>query len=113
MANIYVGNLPYAFTQDELLELFKPYGLVKYVRIVTDRESGRSKGFGFVDMDMQAVGTAIAALHDKELLGRRLVVNEAKPKVGGADTGKPWPRLALPRHGMSGDMPAKRAMDRY
>jgi RNA recognition motif-containing protein len=79
MANIYVGNLPYSATREEIQQLFQAYGQVKYVKIVTDPGTGRSKGFGFVDMDSGAAVKAIAALHDTELAGRKIQVNVARP----------------------------------
>lgn len=81
MANIFVGNLAYSVTVDELKPLFQQFGRVRYVRLVTDRDTGNSKGFAFVDMDPAAVGAAIAALHQTELAGRRIVVNEARQDV--------------------------------
>jgi RNA recognition motif-containing protein len=81
MANIFVGNLAYSVTTDEVKQLFQRFGRVRYVRLVTDRETGNSKGFAFVDMDPAAVGAAIAALNQTELAGRRIVVNEARQDV--------------------------------
>ena len=81
--NLYVGNLSYSLTEDQLTRTFEEYGTVKSVRLVTDRETGRARGFGFVEMGDQSAGmNAIDGLNDKEIDGRRLVVNEAKPKVG-------------------------------
>ena len=79
--NIYVGNLPYGIDRDELRGYFETYGEVSAARIVTDRESGRSKGFGFVEMpnDAQA-NKAIEALNGQEIGGRKAVVNEARPR---------------------------------
>ena len=79
--NIYVGNLPYAITRDELRDLFAAFGEVKAARIVTDRETGRSKGFGFVEMPNDAeANNAIAEMNGKEIGGRKVVVNEARPR---------------------------------
>lgn len=79
--NIYVGNLPYSLTDDELRETFEQYGAVDRAKIVFDRESGRSKGFGFVEMpDDQAGAQAIEALNEADLGGRPLKVNEARPR---------------------------------
>ena len=79
--NIYVGNLPYSITNEDLAALFAPYGAVKRASIVIDRETQRAKGFGFVEMDDNAAATAaIAALNDKEFKGRPLRINEAKPR---------------------------------
>ena len=79
--NIYVGNLSYA-TNDQLLEeLFSEFGEVTSARVIADRDSGRSKGFGFVEMSNQEEAqAAIDELNDKEIDGRKLRVNEARPK---------------------------------
>ncbi len=79
--NIYVGNLPYKTTSDELRGIFADYGEVKDARIVMDRETDRSKGFGFVEMpdDAQAKA-AIEALNGQEIGGRKAIVNEARPR---------------------------------
>lgn len=82
MANIYVGNLSFKTTEDGLRELFEQYGPVDRVNIVMDRASGRSRGFGFVEMsDDSAAQQAIDALNGKDLDGRPLTVNEARPKT--------------------------------
>ncbi|MBO6121096.1 MAG: RNA-binding protein [Kiritimatiellae bacterium] len=76
---IYVGNLSYDLTEDQLRKEFEAYGKVNYVRIITNRYNGRSKGFGFVHMPNRAeVDAAVKALSDKEILGRKLKCNEAK-----------------------------------
>lgn len=78
---IYVGNLSYQATEDEVRELFEPYGEVAEVSVVTDRETGRSRGFAFVEMPSKEEGTAaIEALDQKESGGRTLRVNEAQPR---------------------------------
>ena len=78
---LYVGNLSYDMTQDGLQDLFSQFGPVDSAQIIMDRESGRSKGFGFVEMGSDdAAKAAIAALDGKENGGRALKVNEAKPK---------------------------------
>ncbi|HZD59814.1 MAG TPA: RNA-binding protein [Anaerolineae bacterium] len=78
---IYVGNLPYTVTEDELREVFAEKGTVLSANIVTDRETGRSRGFGFVEMeDAEAAAAAIEELNGAELQGRKLVVNEARPR---------------------------------
>ena len=81
MKSIFVGNLSFQTTQADLTALFKPFGLVGRIHIVTDRETGRARGFAFVEMpnDSEAA-KAIAALDGKELGGRNLKVNEARPK---------------------------------
>ena len=77
--NIYVGNLPFSTTVEEVRDLFDPYGTVESVNLITDRETGRLRGFGFVEMSSGAE-EAIAALNQSELGGRRLTVNPAKPR---------------------------------
>ena len=79
--NIYVGNIPYSTTSDDLKTIFGEFGEVASARVVMDRESGRSKGFAFVEMnDNDAAKTAIEALSGKEVNGRKFVVNEARPR---------------------------------
>ncbi len=78
---LYVGNLSYSVTNSSLEELFAPFGQVNSAEVVQDRDTGRSKGFGFVEMaDDQAAQEAINGLHQKEHDGRSLNVNEAKPR---------------------------------
>jgi RNA recognition motif-containing protein len=77
---IYVGNLPFSSTEQGLRELFGTHGEVSEVSIVTDRETGRSRGFGFVEMASGATG-AISALNGHSLDGRSLTVNEARPRT--------------------------------
>jgi cold-inducible RNA-binding protein len=79
--NIYVGNLAFTSTDHDLRQLFEPYGVVDEIRVIIDRDTGRSKGFGFVEMpDSTTAKTAIAGLQGKDLGGRTLTVNEAKPR---------------------------------
>jgi RNA recognition motif-containing protein len=79
--NIYIGNIPFKATIDDLRQLFEQYGAVKNVTVITDRETGRSRGFGFIEMaDEHAGKAAIEALHGSTLLGRPLTVNEARPR---------------------------------
>jgi RNA recognition motif-containing protein len=79
--NIYVGNLSYGMSEEELREAFSEYGDVTSVKILSDRETGRSRGFGFVEMPNQSEGeAAIAQLNGKELGGRALRINEARPR---------------------------------
>jgi cold-inducible RNA-binding protein len=79
--NIYVGNLTFRTTNHDLRQLFEPYGVVDEIRVIMDRETGRSKGFGFVEMpDGTAARTAITKLQGQQLEGRTLTVNEAKPR---------------------------------
>lgn len=82
MKNIYVGNLPHSTTESELRTLFASYGQVDKVNMVTDRDTGRSRGFAFVEMsNADEAEKAIAALNGSELGGRALTINEAKPKT--------------------------------
>ncbi|MGB3237999.1 MAG: RNA-binding protein [Geitlerinemataceae cyanobacterium] len=79
--SIYVGNLSYEVTQDDLSEIFKEYGTVKRVQLPTDRETGRPRGFGFVEMGSEEEESkAIEALDGAEWMGRDLKVNKAKPR---------------------------------
>jgi len=88
MTNIFVGNLSFQTTQDELQAAFAAYGSVERVSIVTDRDSGQPRGFAFVEMtDRSAAETAIARLNGSDLNGRALNVNEARPKVQGGGSG--------------------------
>ena len=78
---IYVGSLPYSVTEDDLKEVFTPFGEVSSVRLLRDKLSGKSKGFGFVEMpDSSEADSAIAALNENEFKGRDIKVNPAKPK---------------------------------
>jgi len=80
--NIYVGNMPYSTDDNELENIFKEFGEVTSAKVIMDRETGRSKGFGFIEMTSQEDGQrAIEALEGKEVDGRNLRVNEAKPKT--------------------------------
>jgi RNA recognition motif-containing protein len=82
MKNLYVGNLPHSTTEAELRNVFEPHGAVEKVTLVTDRETGRSRGFGFVEMtNATDADKAIAALNGTDLGGRTLTINEAKPKA--------------------------------
>jgi RNA recognition motif-containing protein len=78
---LYVGNLSYEMTNESLEDLFSPFGSVRSAQVIQDRDTGRSKGFGFVEMsDDNAARAAINALNDKDQDGRRLTVNEARPR---------------------------------
>ena len=79
MKKLYVGNLPFDATSDELREMFSPHGRVLSATICTDRETGRSRGFGFVEL-AEGAEEAIQALHTAQFGGRSLTVNEAKPR---------------------------------
>lgn len=89
MANskkLFVGNISHSMNNDDLKKVFEPFGEVLSAQIVMDRETGRSRGFGFVEMENnRAADDAIKALNDKEVAGRNITVNEAKPR----DNGKP------------------------
>jgi len=81
MMNIYVGNLPYGMSDAELQEAFAAHGTVSTAKVVMDRQTGRSRGFGFVEMENDSEAeAAITALNGTELGGRKLVVNQARPK---------------------------------
>jgi RNA recognition motif-containing protein len=81
---LYVGNLTYGVTDSTLLQMFEPHGTVQSAQVIMDRDTGRSKGFGFVEMGSdQEAQAAIAALNGKEVDGRSLTVNEAKPRTEG------------------------------
>jgi RNA recognition motif-containing protein len=78
---LYVGNLTYSVSDSDLEQLFSQFGTVQSAQVIQDRDTGRSKGFGFVEMDSDAEAqAAIEGLHDQEHGGRRLTVNEAKPR---------------------------------
>jgi RNA recognition motif-containing protein len=77
--NLYVGNLPFSTTEQELTDLFSQYGTVTKSQVIMDRETGRSRGFGFVEMSSGA-DEAVQAMNGAEYQGRRLTVNEAKPR---------------------------------
>ena len=98
MTNIYVGNCPFSVTEEQLQELFATYGEVERVNIITDRDTGRPRGFAFVEMaDSGAAQEAIKGLNGTDLGGRDLKVNEARPKRdsggggrGGGGGGRRW-----------------------
>ncbi|NKN31828.1 RNA recognition motif domain-containing protein [Marichromatium bheemlicum] len=79
---IYVGNLPYSVTDDELRDIFSGFGELASAEVIKDKFSGQSKGFGFVDMPNNSeADTAIKALNESEMKGRKLTVNEARPRA--------------------------------
>ena len=88
--NLYVGNLPYRITEDQLREAFEEFGEVSSCTIIKDRQTGQSKGFGFVEMsnDNEAKA-AIAGLNGRELQGRNITVNEARPRDEGGGGRRP------------------------
>jgi RNA recognition motif-containing protein len=88
MKNLYVGNLPYSTTDDDLRTLFAQFGEVQSVSVIADRFTGQSKGFGFVMMDAKGGQEAINQLHQSEIAGRAITVNEARPREESADRGK-------------------------
>ena len=89
--NIYVGNISYGISEEELKELFGQYGEVVSVKIITDRETGRSRGFAFVEMSNdEEAKKAIEELNGKENNGRTLTVNEARPRAPRNDSNRSW-----------------------
>jgi RNA recognition motif-containing protein len=87
--NIYVSNIAFNATTDDLRQLFESYGAVDKVNIITDRDTGQSRGFGFVEMpDSTAAKAAMQGLNGKELDGRALTVNEAKPREPRRETSR-------------------------
>ncbi len=80
MKSIYVGNLPFSSTEEDIRGLFEQYGAVHSVKLVSDRETGRPRGFGFVEMDDAAANNAISGLNGKDLGGRPLRINEARER---------------------------------
>jgi len=92
---LYVGGLPYSVTEDKLQEIFSAHGTVESARVITDRFTGRSRGFGFVEMsNEEEAQTAIDSLNGSDLDGRSLTVNEARPQEnrggGGGGGGDRW-----------------------
>jgi RNA recognition motif-containing protein len=85
---IYVGNLPWSTTEAELEQMFAEHGSVESVRIITDRETGRSRGFGFVEMNDGDADTAMQALDGRDMGGRALRVNEAQERGSGGGGGR-------------------------
>jgi RNA recognition motif-containing protein len=85
---LYVGNLTWGVTDTQLQDMFTPFGTVVSAQVIMDRDTGRSKGFGFVEMGTdQEAQAAIAGMHGKQVDGRTLTVNEARPKEGGGGHG--------------------------
>ena len=87
MKSIYVGNLPFSASEDEVRDLFANYGEVKEVRMISDRETGRPRGFGFVRMDPAQADAAIEALNGTDMGGRTLRINEAQDRKPGGGGG--------------------------
>ncbi len=96
MSKLYVGNLPFSVTSTDLEGLFTPHGPVASVNVIMDRDTGQSRGYGFVEMgDKAHAQAAMTALNGHSLEGRSLIVNEAKPKTNTAGTGfRSGPRRA-------------------
>ena len=95
MKKIYVGNLHFSTTEDDLRSMFNPFGAVESATLVTDRETGRSRGFGFVEMADGDAEKAMQSLNGNEYGGRALTVNEARPKAdrsGSGGSGRDKPR---------------------
>lgn len=94
MKKLYVGNLPWSTNEAELRQMFEPMGEVHSVALITDRETGRSRGFGFVELDDEAAEKAMSELNGKDMGGRALRVNEAQDKPrregGGGGGGGRW-----------------------
>ncbi len=79
---LYVGNLPWSTNEEALADAFRPYGTVISSRIITDKETGRSRGFGFVEVEDADADKMVTAMNGSDLGGRQIVVNEAKPRQG-------------------------------
>lgn len=80
MKKLYVGNLPYSINEEQLTEMFSEFGEVLSAIVITDKATGRSKGFGFVELEDDVADAALAGLDGKEMEGRALKVNEARPQ---------------------------------
>jgi cold-inducible RNA-binding protein len=113
---IYVGNLPFSATNESLNELFAKFGKVDSAKIITDRDTGRSKGFGFVEMSSDSeAAAAIDKLHGSDMGGRSLVVNEARPmepRTGGFGGGRGGDRGGRSGGGFGGGRGGDRGGDR-
>ena len=90
MKKLYVGNLPWSTTEDDLRQMFGEHGEVASVALITDRDTGRSRGFAFVEMDTEGADKAIDEFNGKELGGRALRVNEAQDKPRRSGGGNRW-----------------------
>jgi cold-inducible RNA-binding protein len=85
---LYVGNLPYNISDDQLRDMFAKYGVPDSARVITDRDSGQSKGFGFVEFSNDEQARQAMSLNGTEFGGRSLTVNEARPRNGGSGAGR-------------------------
>jgi cold-inducible RNA-binding protein len=111
MKNIFVGNLDFSATESSVRSLFEPYGNVERVSLVTDRDTGRSRGFAFVEMsDSAEADRAIAGLNGTDMGGRTLNINEARPKQEGGG-GRGFGGGSRPSHGGGG--PRQRRQSRW
>jgi len=98
--NLYVGNLPYNASEQDLIELFGQVGEVVSAQVISDRETGRSRGFGFVKMaTSEEAQNAIEQFNEQEFMGRRLLVNEARPRERDGGSGSGPRRSSYERHG--------------
>jgi len=114
MKNIFVGNLDFASTESAVRALFEPYGNVERVNLVTDRDTGRSRGFAFVEMtDAAEADRAIAALNGAQLDGRALNINEARPKPAGGGGGRGFGGGGGRPRGGGGGGPRRRSEPRW
>lgn len=87
LVNLFVGNLPWNVSDADLEEIFSPHGRVQSARVINDRDTGRSRGFGFVEIDVDDIAAVIKATNGHEIDGRPLRVNEAENKAGGGGGG--------------------------
>lgn len=87
MTKLYVGNLPFTATEDSVRDLFSPHGAVEKISLITDRETGNPRGFGFVEMSNADAARAMQALNGQDFGGRALKINEAQERTGGAARG--------------------------
>jgi RNA recognition motif-containing protein len=92
VTKLYVGNLPFTATEDSVRTLFSSHGTVEKVSLINDRETGRPRGFGFVEMSNADASRAMQALNGKDFDGRALKVNEAQDRAGGGGGGRGGPR---------------------
>ncbi len=114
MKNIFVGNLDFGATEEAIRSLFEAHGTVERVNLMTDRETGRSRGFAFVEMtDAAEADRAIAALNGHNLGGRALNVNEARPKVDRGGSGGGGGNFRGGRGGGGGGAPRQRREPRW